>query len=73
MKFNLNDELSELYERWLLENYPESFSCKDQFIELVLIQYQYDEFINEVNLVDEFMSLGRLKWSKVLQSELGGS
>jgi len=48
MKLDLDYELQELYGRWLMEDSPEDFSCKDQLIELIEAGHRYDEFVEEI-------------------------
>jgi len=45
---DLSNELEELYERWLIEEYPEDVTCKDKLIELSEQGYMRDEFIELV-------------------------
>jgi len=48
---DLSNELINLYEMWLMDNYPEDVTCKDRLIELSEEGYMRDEFIKEVNEV----------------------
>jgi len=48
---NLKDEIEELYERWLMEGYPDEFHTKDQLIEATCDGAYYDEFMAEVKKV----------------------
>ena len=51
MEFNLSDEISELYEKWLLEYHPEDVPNKDALIEASCDGLFYDDFMEEVKKV----------------------
>jgi len=45
---DIKDEISDLYERWLLETYPDEIKNKDDLIEASCDWLHYDDFIVEV-------------------------
>jgi len=51
MSFDLEYEFQLLYERWLLENYPDEIHNKDDLIDKVCDGFEYDEFIEKIEKV----------------------
>lgn len=44
----LNEEIFQLYERWLMDNYADEIHCKDQLIQASENLVHYDVFVEEV-------------------------
>lgn len=47
MTLNMEEELENLYERWLMDEYPDEIRCKEDLIEMSSEGKYRDEF-NEV-------------------------
>lgn len=45
---DMAEELDELYEKWLMENYPEEVRTKDDLLEKSCSGFKYDEFKDEI-------------------------
>jgi hypothetical protein len=44
----LKEELDEMYEKWLIEEYPDEVKNKDDLIEKLCDGYKYDEFVEKI-------------------------
>jgi hypothetical protein len=44
----IKDELEDLYERWLWDNYSDEIHSKEDLIDKVCDGFMYDEFMDEV-------------------------
>lgn len=44
----ISDEIETLFERWLIETYPDEIMNKDDLIDKVCTGYRYEEFVELV-------------------------
>ena len=52
-KMKLREELDDLYEKWLMEEYPDEIKNKDDLIEKFCSGYRYDEFVDVMLPMEE--------------------
>ena len=45
---DLEDKMFGLYEEWFLDEFPDEYSCKDDFIEKIQNLQRFDDFKNKV-------------------------
>ena len=51
MKFDLEYEFECLFEKWLLNNYPDEIKGKDDLIDKVTDRYKYEEFLKDLEAI----------------------
>lgn len=51
MNIKLKNKIEDMYEEWLMVEYPDEIKNKDDLIEKMCDGYRYDEFVEELKKV----------------------